>query len=113
MPTFPGGAAGSSSYEMMSGPKVGTGPPLSPRAFVCAWPHAAMCVPHVQVYIIPQNQGEAPLEIRSVAPGQRGSRKGVIAEIPGRAVSSKWARSTLDLSRKVGEKRLPACACFV
>jgi len=52
-----------------------------------------------KVYIIPQNQGEAPLEIKSLAPGQRRSQKGVIAEIPGRSLPKRPRR--LDLSEKV------------
>jgi len=52
-----------------------------------------------KVYIIPQNQGEAPLEIKSLAPGQRRSQKGVIAEIPGRSFPKRPRR--VDLSEKV------------
>jgi|SRR6056297_4112425 len=54
-----------------------------------------------KVYIIPQNQEEAPLEIRSVAPGQRRNQKGVIAEIPGRSFPKRPRR--VDLSEKVGK----------
>lgn len=52
-----------------------------------------------RVYIIPQNQGEAPLEVRSIAPGQRKGRKGVIAEIPGRNI--KRSRRMLDIPNQV------------
>lgn len=52
-----------------------------------------------KVYIIPQNQGEAPLEVKSLAPGQRRSKRGVIAEIPGRSLPKRPGR--VDLSQKV------------
>lgn len=52
-----------------------------------------------RVYIIPQNQGEAPLEVRSIAPGQRKARKGVIAEIPGRNLGKR--RRLMDIPDKV------------
>ncbi len=54
-----------------------------------------------KVYIIPQNQGEAPLEIKSVAPGQKRSQKGVIAEIPGRSFPKRPRR--VDLGEKMAE----------
>jgi hypothetical protein len=51
-----------------------------------------------QVYIIPQDQGEAPLEVKSLAPNQRGSRQNLIAEIPGRSL--KRPRRALDITEK-------------
>jgi len=56
---------------------------------------------YFKVYIIPQDQGESPLEVKSMAPDQR--RGGMIGEIPGRKrpSSSRGGGILLDLPDKL------------
>lgn len=99
-----GGAGGgllSSVKKAASGASVGSGSSFVPlmNGGVSGSGNDDMLMSGPRAYVIPQDDRETPLEIRSV-PTPRRSQKGVIAEVPGRRLPKRPGR--VDLGEKVG-----------
>lgn len=100
-PASIGGAAGgflSSVKKAASGASVGSGSSFVPLVNGGVSGNDDMLMSGPRAYVIPQDDRETPLEIRSV-PTPRRSQKGVIAEVPGRRLPKRPGR--VDLGEKV------------
>jgi hypothetical protein len=95
-----GGAAGGFLNSVKKAATGSTGGGTSFVPLVNGGAEQDMMMSGPRAYVIPQDDRETPLEIRSV-PTPRRSQKGVIAEVPGRRLPKRPGR--VDLGEKMAE----------